>query len=437
MVKPTGRYLAKCFAAIGLAMLMVAGALAAPGASDAPATAPATSPAATLTEHDLALLHQLESGSWKERKAAEAELSALPLENEPIIQAMLDATKSPETATRLDPVLRHMKDTKTVGATLITMKMTDAPAKAVYAELFGQAGGALRTDPPNLLDDPALPKLSVDVDHQSFWTVIEKLQQTSKLTLVPESDSVGGCHLARGGATVAEPHDISGPFFITIGQSELGVGTDGVLSVTLRVYPEPKLRSVLNINVAVNQAVDDKGNLLVQGPPIPVMFFGGQKAVAIVRFKPGDSKPGARLARFSAMVTPEVIFHSEHLDVGDLTKAAPQTIQAGVLAVKFEGCKKTGETYQLKFSTGPDPQMTIMQIFQQHNTQLRVLDAAGHELTPVTSGFSGGGTGGNVAVFAFAAQPEPNRLICNVPTDIRNVDGPVDFKDLSIPLIAR
>jgi hypothetical protein len=420
-------------AAAGLAMLMAAGTLAGQVVTS-PDTAPATEPAAVLNDHQLGLLHQLESGAWKERKSAEAELAALPVEDEPIIRAMLAATKSAETRARLEAVLRHLDDARYVGATLITMKMTDAPAKAVYAELFRQAGGALKTVPANLLDDPALPKVTIDVDHQPFWAVVEKLQATTKLAPEPEPDNVGGCHLVRGGATVADPHVISGPFFITIGQGLPHWGNNEYLSVVLRVYPEPKLHSVLAIDATVNQAVDDKGNSLEQGPPMPTMYIGDRMIVAVVRFKPAEKNPGTRLVQLSAMVSPQVIFHSEHLDIGDLTHAAPQTIQIGNVPLKFDGCVKMGETWQVKFSSPPDPYVRLMQTFQRQDAPLRILDAAGHELTQISMGFSGGGTGGNKAFFAFPQQPEPRRLIFDVPTDIRKVDSPVVFKDINIPL---
>jgi hypothetical protein len=391
----------------------------------APATEPAMLPA--LSNGNVALLHRLEAGAWRERQSAEHELAALPPDEEPTVQAMLAATKSPEAEARLQAVLLRMAEDRDAGTSLITLHMKDATPKAAYTELFRQAFAAIHCEPANLLDDPKLPKVTIDADHQPFWTVEQQLARATNIGMGTEV--FGTFRLQRGTTVAAGPQVISGPLLLVLTRAlpNQGAGQFAVL-----VYSEPKVRALmLGPQLKIAQAIDNHGNSLTSLEAMP-MPIPGQMCMPI-HLQPAAKNPGDHLVHLQATLTVPVTLHPQHLEIDDLMHAAARDIHIGDFTAHFEGCKKSNNWYQLTFSTiGPDPQNRMNQLLQQPVASIQTLDAKGNALFANGMSYSTGPAGNTIGFLYQTQQAEPHRLILDLPNKMKTIDVPMDFKDVDL-----
>jgi hypothetical protein len=417
--------------------LALAPMIAAAVPETAPATAPATQP--TLTPQDLALLGRLEAGSWRQRQAAQQELASRGFEGTLVINAMLAQTKSIEAKARLTAVLKQMDDARRLGTSRITLHFKDAPASTVYAALFAQAWAPLKPYPGNLLD--SLPPLSVDADHEPFWTVMQRLGKTTQLGL---DRPVGAYVVCRGGTVVAGPQVISGGFLVVLsgvrpfimGNNAGGVGK--CFWLDLSVYPEPKMNvQLMNPQVEIDQATDDRGNAIQQDITQTAVLNNtppGGYSVSLCMKSPAKN-PGSRLVHFRGMLRASVALRSAQFDIENLADAKPQSIDVNGLSLKFTGCKKVaGRFYQVSFETPTDPQNRFQQIMESTGL-MRLIDGDGHDMQCFGSAMSQNPAIGNTLAYTFGAQAGagvPKRLVWEIPTVIHTLDIPVDFKDINL-----
>jgi hypothetical protein len=346
---------------------------------------------------------------------------------------MLAATRSPEAEARLRAVLLRMLEDRDAGTSLVTLHFKDASVKTVYTELFRQAWAPMNPEPANLLDDPTLPKLTIDVDHLPFWTVLQQLSASSHLGL---SSEMGGAYRLRRGASIeAGPQVISGPLLLVLTRA---VPNQGAGQFSLLVYSEPKVRALMiGPQLKIDQAIDNHGNSLNSLATWPMGMPTGPLSLPI-HLERSNNNPGDHLSHLRAVLTIPITLHPQHVEIDDLMHAAARDIHIGDLIVHFEGCKKTNGWYQVTFSSnGADAQTRLGQLMQQPVASIRALDAKGNALFANGMGYSTGPDGSSITyMYQAMAQnaPEPKRLILDLPNELKTIDVPMDFKDISLPI---
>jgi hypothetical protein len=403
-----------------------------------PATAPATQP--TLTTQDLETLRQLESGNWRQRQSIQQQLFRRGVGDAAIVAAMLAHTENPEARARLTAVLEEMEQARQLGQSLITMHFKNAPAKAVYASLFDQAWAQLNPSPPDLFN--AVPPTSIDADHEPFWAVMQRLEAATNLGM---DRPAGSFVLRHGGTVVGGPQKISGGFLVVLSSIRPFVmgNPNGKVAkyfwLDLSVYPEPKLNvQMLSPQVKLDQATDDHGNALNQRPEMVSLQNNlppGGYQVSLCMIWP-EKNPGSHLVHFRGTLNATVALEWSRFDIDKLPAAKAQSIDVSGLALKFTGCQKANgqNGYQVSFETPPDPQNRFQQIMMSASS-MRVLDANGRQLQCFSSTTSENPAVGNSLAYTFGGQmgqAAPKRLVWEIPTVVRRIDIPVDFKDLNL-----
>ncbi|HEX4124863.1 MAG TPA: hypothetical protein VHY37_09085 [Tepidisphaeraceae bacterium] len=425
-------------AAMPLAILLalaVAMSIARPTAAQA--TAPSTQSALSSEEQNL--LHHLETGTWRQRQDAVKELINRGAWEIPAVTRMLAITKSPDAKARLQALLRRLIHDRALGPSLITMHFKNAPAKAVYAELFRQAWAPLLTTPDNLLDDPALPRITIDVAHKPFWLVMQRLESTTGLGLASQPD---GYRLRRGARIARGPVAISGPLLVVLADIRPALIDGQGYWFDFSVYAEPKVHLLsVDQDMQVAQATDGAGAHLQQSAVntdiSPDQDYGPQQ-LSICLDAP-NKHPG-NLVRFKATTTAAIAVQSQHVEIDDLLHARQRPIQSNGVALNFLRCQKAGSVYQICFACQQDPLEQFQKInIDQPGWRLKVVDATGQVLPRAETVITGDG---NINQMTMIFGPKlygkpiaaPDRLIWNVPSEIQVVDVDVDFGNINLPL---
>jgi hypothetical protein len=413
--------------------LMAWSVVATAQSTPAPATMPALSP------QELELLHHLESGTWHQRKAAENDLINRGAWEVPAVNEMLATTKSPDARARLQALLRRLIHDRALGPSLITMRFKDASPKAVYGELFRQAWAPLLTSPDNLLDDPSLPRITVDVEHKPFWLVMRQLEHATGFGLASEAD---GYRLHRASRIARGPVAISGPFLVVLAGVRPDLTDPQQCWADLTVYAEPKVHLLaIDQNMQITQATDNHGNALQAAPQsttiTPDLEYGPQQ-ISVCLSVPNNR--AANLVRLKGSTTASIAVESERLDIADLANAKPRPIQSGGATLNFLRSKKSGSVYQICFACEQDPLDQFQKInVEQPGWQVRVFDATGQLMPRAETVVTNDGATSQMTLIygpkLFGKPiPPPQRLIWNVPSEIQVVDLTVDFGDIDLPL---
>jgi hypothetical protein len=421
---------------VGISILLATAAIAACGAPGA--TAPDTTMPA-LSPQELELLHHLESGTWHQRKEAENDLINRGAWEVPAVNEMLATTKSPDARARLQALLRRLIHDRALGPSLITMHFKDAAPKAVYGELFRQAWAPLLTSPDNLLDDPSLPKITVDVEHKPFWLVMQQLEHATGFGLTSEAD---GYRLHRAARIARGPVAISGPFLIVLAGVRPDLTDPQQCWADLTVYAEPKIHLLaIDQNMQITQATDNRGNALQAAPQsttiTPDLEYGPQQ-ISVCLTVPNNH--AANLVHLKGSTTASIAVESERVDIADLANAKPRPIESGGAILNFLRCKKSGSIFQVCFACEQDPLDQFQKInVEQPGWQVRVFDATGQLLPRAEAVVTNDGATSQMTLIYGPKLygkpiPPPQRLVWNVPSEIQVVDLTVDFGDITIPL---
>lgn len=396
-----------------------------------PATQPATAPA--LSPEDRAILHQLETGSWRERKLAEAELAGGGSAELPTLRAMLAQTTNPEARARIGAVLDQLNEQALVGPSLITLHLKDAPAASVYAELFQQAHGVFETMPAHLLD--AIKPVTLDVDRQPFWTVMQQLQKQTGIGLQRTQD--GRCVLVGNAPIASGPQVITDQFLVVLSRVQRIIPSPAgprTFQADLTFYLEPKSRIMLMTpSIKVEQATDDRGNALTQlrdPERIPGAIRLDWGPIPVVLQLP-EKNPGTHLTSLCASLSVSMALRTEHIEVADIMHAAPQTMRIKGILVRCAGCTRKNNLYEIAMTSGPDPQGLLQQIIEDPQCCPRLLDAHGQTLTRVETS-TAFHAGGNTITFKYMPSAAPARLTWDIPADIHTVDVPIRFEHVNI-----
>jgi hypothetical protein len=397
-----------------------------------PATQPIQSP----------LIQALSSPDPRDRRHAASELLKLGELARPMLEQLLTQSTDIDVVTRAKAMLAQLDEDRTIGPSYITLHVKDAPAREVAAALSKQAFAPLRVFPDNLWDDNSIPKVTLDVDHQPFWTVMQQFAAQTGLDLQPYND---GTRLMRGMMRPRGPEVIDGPFLIVatvISRSEMvqlgpNGGEHSDFSMQMMAFAEPKIVSIQGGTMLdIKEAVDDAGNSLVGNAAERRMFsFGGMGTWQLAARLNWPQHPGKRIKKIVCTTSFTIQTKSQKFEIDDILRAKEKTEILGGTQISFAGIVKNGDIWELKLSTNtPNPFQQLMQ------DRLQLLDADGHTLDRRGMNemrtnnqasykllFAGGrGNDGNPV-------GEPSRFVWEVPLESKAVPVQFEFDDLPMP----
>lgn len=437
----------------------------APAEPQAPSAEPQTGPtnhASAAGNAADALVARLSDPDWRRRDKARAELVRLGEAAVPALDRVTRSAPTDEARTAAAAALKQIADDRVVGASYVTLKLTDAPARRAFEELGRQAFAPLRPYPDDLwAGDMAQAKVTVDVDRQPFWAAMRELGRQTGLEVREFNGEQRLMHAGGnpngqlGGRAV-----VAGAFLVTANQltrsQTIDLSADGDppvqddFGIQLTAAAEPKVR-VLAVAPAVRleAATDDHGNSLLPPAPPPDAAdnlagpaFGGEGSYSLyAALKYPAANPGKRIARLRGSATFTVQVESEKLDV-PVAKLPATSRTIKDVRIAFGPMAKTGDGWQVKLTAHtPEDAPAWQEIQANMIARLKVVDAAGQPLD--NQGFGSGGGGDKVELtltFGQSHRPEdgrqsgdPVRLVWEIPTRTRDVTVPFEFKDLKLP----
>lgn len=448
-----------------LILTVAAVATAAQGA--APSTQPASQPAPSIQPTTRAipatqsvggmalgdpvqLLRQLGDPDWHVRQKAIDILVQGGENAKPFIQSLVEKATSDEARKNAQAALSEIDENRRVGTSYLTLHFKNAPAREVFAEISRQCFAPLLTAPDNLFQQESFPTVSVDVDHQPFWTVVPRICQQLGVDF---RHFKGGMRLMRSGGMQTDGISrIEGPFLVVATQvsfsrtrSFASKAEQTQFGMQVAVYPEPKLNVLRGSGaIQIEQAVDSNGNsLLPEGAAGNriwggFMGFGGWGLYAPLHY---PRNVGTRIARFKGTTAFVIQVESQKVEIPDLGNFQPTTRFIYNMPVSFDGFKKEGDVWRLHLRINqPNFGGSEWQQFMEGvQNRLEVLDVAGNALDR-----RGMSTSSNNAAMDMSLDfvrsnnvtgqisGDPVRLIWEVPVKTRELTVPIEFKDLPL-----
>jgi len=304
-----------------------------------------------------------------------------------------------------------------------------------------------------VLEQQRATKVSLDIDHLSFWDAMRIITEKTGYALQQWDNT--GVKLMQGGPQAEGVSVVSGAYVVSavrVSRSrsvELGGAHNAYedFNVQLSARAEPKLR-LLRVGYAPNleEAVDEHGNSLL--PEAHAQAPGGY-AIAPAgawQFPARLHAPpnvGTRIARLKGSIDVSVQTRYEQLEVPDVVSARSVNKVAGGVRFVIKELRRTGETWSLDLVARPDgARPDEWERMQQVLTtaDIKLLDARGEVFQRTGSSTSGGPEQVEMTI-EFTPRAwghdrklgEPAKLVWTVPTETRDVSVPFEFRDLPIP----
>jgi hypothetical protein len=327
--------------------------------------------------------------------------------------------------------------------TKITLHLHQATPVDVFAAMARQSGVTLETVPADLWKDHNEP-VDVDVDDQPYWLAMKQVCAKTGLG-VGSFDGVMSVYVPDGGAL-----DLAGPFqftdgFLTVVENTSRASTVDFarggtirreLSVQMSMYPDPKCWVLEHSCFVITEAVDDKGQSLIDKPASDEMSPGEPARFAQ---SPELAVPpvfGQKIVRLKGHVQVRLATKSEHLEIDNLDKIAGVHQKIGKCDIVFAGMTR-GEN-------GTDFNFTVASSGPESDAGLAEFGAS--KITLVTSDGKSAGRNGFVLdvdkksfgfdgpdVSAGGKPPTPVRLVIDVPVETKTMSIPFEFANLPIP----
>ncbi|HMO25432.1 MAG TPA: hypothetical protein PKB10_04115 [Tepidisphaeraceae bacterium] len=445
----------------GLILTLLIGGARAEEKIDAPTTAPATAPTpapstqpveAPVSPDVQKIIERLGGDGFRDRQRAEDELVAMGLDVLPQLRRAAGEARDDEVRSRLESAIARIDQESQFGASLITMKFTDAPAKDAFEELFRQAGATLRVEPEGHLDREQIGKVTIDVERRPFWQVIAELSRQTNMDL--QSGGQAGLVLRPGGARAADqPIVYSGPVMIraesatrtnTIQFSQAGVASKSFI-VQFIALLEPKLSGGAPnaTSVKIESMLDASGQPVENNPQASNIWGGHGGQVSFMIRLPTDKDLGGKLSLVRGVLSVPVTTKFETLEIDKLEDIDNTTHALGPLRVEIKSlAKENDRTHKLTITVHRDTATDDIwrQVNHQMFGQIRLLDANDNEYNTGGWGSSGDGSKleGNVTFNRMnrrgGAEPgEPAKLRWRVGVEGHTIDVPFEFKALPMP----
>lgn len=397
----------------------------------------------------------LSSDKWKDRQTAQDLLISFGEDVVPRLRLLADNDGDEEVRTRAGAALRQIEENGLVGPSLITLHVKDAKPQEVFAQIGKQSRSEFPTWPRNLFQqNNNNATITMDLDRVNFWVAFKEACQ--KGGVFPQQ--IGNDRrmtLQQGSNTYWNgPSVTSGPFLIVANRlyrsNSVDLANPGIVqhdfNMSLSAFAEPKVKVVQSsYNVHVEEAVDDKGNSLVNTNRMYDGMSSGQQwmwnLTASLNY-PEKEAAGKKIARFKGSVKFLVQTKSETLDVPDVltVKNLQKTVANRRMLIKE--VKKNGEQYEAQMTLYRDSMSQAdWNSMQNPGYSVRLLDKDGRALS--ANGWGGGG-GGNEMTYTWnftrnswggdeGKVGEPHRLMWEIPLETRETNVSFEFKDLPLP----
>ena len=421
------------------------------------------------------LIIQLGNDDAGQRDLAQKQLLHIGSTAVPALSKAARDNDDPEVRTRASQVIAELKEHADEDASLLTLHLTNSPAKQVLIAIADQSRAQITSFGTGRVFGVDNRLVTVDADQKPFWDVMTDV--CTQLNVCPSSGLVQGqmkLMPAVGRNWMLSPHQTVGPFWIGI----TGVNrtraidlmgppaTDDQFIVRLMVVPEPKLAVAQISELQLTQARDDAGNSLK--PAISAQDNSARNLIHSL--VPGVSpviethlsypeKPGSKIALLSGEVQVVVGEEVEQFVLDDVlgtpkTVASLQgcTVDATVVKQASPGtflisllCTRSGMS---------DSQWAAV---TNRMNDVTLEDAQGNPLSELShSSASAGFSNTFRATFFFSSNAvfgmalpqnpgaagkvpaitkagEPKRLTWNVATALKTLKVPISFKDLPMP----
>jgi hypothetical protein len=414
----------------------------------------ATRPAVSATQQVDGAIKTLSSDNWKARQAAQDALVALGEEAIPRLRQLSDKADDEEVRTRCAAALHQIEENSLVGPSAVTLHVKDAKPQEVFDQLAKQSHCEFPTWPRNLWQQTMNngAAITMDYDKANFWVVFKEACQ--KGGVFPQQ--IGNDRrmtLQQGSNTYWNgPSVTSGPFLIVANRlyrsNSVDLANPGNVqhefSMGLSAFCEPKVKVVQSsYNVQVDEAVDDKGNSLLNPNRMYDGFSNGQQwmwnLTASLNY---PENAGKFIKRFKGSVKFMIQTKSETLDIPDVLNAKNVQKTVAHRRILLKEVKKNGEQYDVQITLYRDGMsQQDWNSMQNPGYTVRLLDKEGRSLS---AGSWGGGGGGDEMTYTWnfnrntwggeeGKVGDPQRLVWEIPLEMRESTVSFEFKDLPLP----
>jgi hypothetical protein len=413
-----------------LASAVVLSALA--GAAETPATQPAIP---TPDE----ILHQLNTGQWRQRQETIRRLVELGAEAQPVLHELTRRNLDFEARKNIELAITRIEESRLMGPSLITLHVKDALPADVFASLAKQAGAPLQTWPDKLWNEANWPKLTLDYDRRPFWEVIGELSKQLRVDyLTTEPQEI---RISRDSGHPPAGMCISGAFLVTADPIVFRNG----MNIEVSVYGEPKLVVTRAISFKLERAEDDQGKPLL--PQTSRRMFGrrfrtGSRQLPMPFQRPPEEV--SRIGRLKGTINVVVQTATDAWEVRDPATMSATTRLIDSVPVTLESfvpARAGGEGYELlaNLPAGFNSRGTQDEITELIRKRMKVVDENGRALTLSMVDSRGTNEGAEItADFTPVSRPEggrvgpPAKILWDIPTETRQLVVPFDFKEIPI-----
>ncbi|HZZ44783.1 MAG TPA: HEAT repeat domain-containing protein [Tepidisphaeraceae bacterium] len=401
------------------------------------------------------LIEKLGSDDYQTRQQAQDQLVRFGVDAKPMLQEMLAKENDPEARTRAESAIAQIDENRVTGPSLVTLHVKDASPEVVLAELSRQGGYEIPTLPENLFKQPGMQwgKMTMDFDQQSFWSVFRAFCEKTGVRPNAMGNDRKFVVMQGGDDSMQGPAVYSGAFMVVANSvtrsSSVNFARDKIptksLNIQFSVFAEPKLNILgHDYYLRLSEAMDDRGNSLLM--PVPQQYNSmGQDASSRWTLNAALAIPetvGTRITRIKGVSRVLMQTKSERWDVPGIGSIPANGVSKSIGGRKYvvEDFKAAGvDSYQLKLTMIREG--ARQSDWQQNGRGVRIiaLDAEGKSLA--LNGWGGGGSNERLTyTYTFNQQNgmggktgPAKKLVIEVPTEVKEVDVPFEFKDLILP----
>jgi hypothetical protein len=336
-------------------------------------------------------------------------------------------------------------------ATRINLDLKGAPPKTIFAEIARQSGIELRANPKDLFESVPFDPVDLRIDNASLFSALRQACDRTGVS-VQRVGPMREFILMNGRAQIwgNYPSTERGPFMVTVrhiqrqNTADLTKNTTTrVFRVQLNVYAEPRLRVVRSYNAAVlDQASDELGHKLTMhedANPVPERAMGATWSWGVQLPLATPENAGSTLALLKGHARAIVVTKSATAEIAFDERMKDHTTAVGnaKVTVKSVERKQGDQNFTVTLAVEPDPAKAEEWSRIGLESTFRLVDKDGRNLMRQQYGAAGGKTimlmfmkvdwnGGDPA-------GEPERLIWEVPLEMREVKIPFEFRDLPLP----
>ena len=436
----------------------------------APATRPATVPATGPAEPQVReLVKQLSSDDWKARENAQSAIVELGPAAKPLLEQLARDVKEDEARTRLEAALRQIDDNDRVSPTLITLRHANAPAEVVARDIARQARVEINAFDLDLFRGAR--RVTLDVDKQPFWLVLRQFCEQAGLQ--PEHMGDGrAIMLAQGKEWVRRPYSTHEGFYVQAQRVDRAHGldfgdpkeVDNQFTMQFTVYSDPRFRILrASHQLKLKEVRDENGKSLLPARGLmgllnraaegEVEDFSGAaygepwmwSLTTDLHWSPGMGRKIATLrgsARFVIEVKSQEWVVSEPLKLKEPAAKQVGNVKYTIRSVKPTGDENMEVQVTVEHAAGADLAAAHAADPNTFQRNIRLTDDAGRAWEPAGSSGSWGGPKRDLTLTFWkntggfgnpGPAGAPVKLTWHIPIETREINLPVEFKDLPLP----